>query len=126
MGVIRLKHKQLNARKDNTMSQSKYQNMTTEQIIAYLNITNKMIDRHYEIETEALKTDDVYDESAVEFVAEMLAENDNDAMEYNWYEAKANEIVGTIADDIAAEICDRDRDAMEYENERREAMKGNY
>lgn len=126
MGVIRLKHKQLNARKDNTMSQSKYQNMTTEQIIADLNIANEMIDRHYEIETEALKTDDVYDESAVEFVAEMLAENDNDAMEYNWYEAKANEIVGAIADDIAAEICDRDRDAIEYGNERREAMKGNY
>ena len=126
MGVIRLKHKQLNARKDNTMSQSKYQNMTTEQIIADLNIANEMIDRHYEIETEALKTDDVYDESAVEFVAELLAENDNDAMEYNWYEAKANEIVGAIADDIAAEICDRDRDAIEYGNERREAMKGQY
>lgn len=108
------------------MSQSKYQNMTTEQIIADLGIANKMIDRHYEIETEALKTDDVYDESAVEFVAEMLVENDNDAMEYNWYEAKANEIVDTIADDVAAEICERDNDAMEYKNERREAMKGNY
>ena len=108
------------------MSQSKYQNMTTEQIIADLNIANEMIDRHYEIETEALKTDDVYDETAVEFIAELLAENDNDAMEYNWYEAKANEIVDAIADDVAAEICDRDRDAMEYENERREAMKGQY
>jgi hypothetical protein len=108
------------------MSQSKYQNTTTEQIIADLNIANKMIDRHYEIETEALKTDDVNDESAVEFIAEMLAENDHDALEYNWYEAKANEIIDAIADDVAAEICDRDRDAMEYENERREAMKGNY
>lgn len=95
------------------MSQSKYQNMTTEQIIADLNIANKMIDRHYEIETEALKTDDVYDESAVEFVAELLAENDDDIMGYSWYEAKADEIVSTIADDVAAEICDRDRDAME-------------
>ena len=73
-----------------------------------------------------MKTDDVYDESAVEFVAELLAENDNDAMEYNWYEAKANEIVGAIADDIDAEICDSDRDAIEYGNERREAMKGQY
>lgn len=108
------------------MSQSKYQNMTTEQIIADLNIANEMIDRHYEIETEALKTDDLCDESAVEFIAEMLAENDNDALEYNWYEAKANEIIDAIADDVAAEICDRDRDAMEYENERREAMKGQY
>lgn len=108
------------------MSQSKYQNMTTEQIIADLNIANEMIDRHYEIETEALKTDDIYDESAVEFIAEMLAENDNDALEYNWYEAKANEIIDAIADDVAAEICDRDNDAMEYENERHEAMKGNY
>lgn len=106
------------------MSQSKYQNMTTEQIIADLNITNEMIDRHYEIETEALKTDDVYDEYAVEFVAELLAENDNDAMENNWYELKANEIVDAIADDVAAEICKCDRDAMDYENERREATKG--
>lgn len=108
------------------MSQSKYQNMTTEQIIADLNIANEMIDRHYEIETEALKTDDLYDESAVEFIAEMLAENDNDAMDYNWYMAKANEIIDAIADDVAAEICYRDRDAMEYENERSEAMKGQY
>ena len=126
MGMVRLNHKTINARKDNTMAQSKYQNMTTEQIIADLDVVNKIIEYHYDIETEALKTDDVYDESAVEFVAELLAENDNDAMEYNWYEAKANGIVDAIADDVAAEICDRDRDAMEYENERREAMKGQY
>ena len=126
MGVIRLKHKQLNARKDNTMSQSKYQNTTTEQIIADLGIANKMIDRHYEIETEALKTDDLYNGTMVEFIADTMAENDNNAMDYNWYMTKADEIVSTVADDVAAEIYDRDYDAMEFANECHEAMKGNY
>lgn len=108
------------------MSQSKYQNMTTEQIIADLDVVNKIIEYHYDIENEALKTDDLYNGTMVEFIADTMAENDNDAMDYNWYMAKADEIVSTVADDIAAEICDRDRDAMEYENERREAMKGQY
>ena len=108
------------------MSQSKYQNTTTEQIIADLGIANKMIDRHYEIETEALKTDDLYNGTMVEFIADTMAENDNNAMDYNWYMTKADEIVSTVADDVAAEIYDRDYDAMEFANECHEAMKGNY
>mgnify|MGYP003550518357 CR=1 FL=1 len=108
------------------MSQSKYQNMTTEQIIKDLNIVKKAIDYHYEIETEALKTDDLYDGTMVEFIADTMAENDNNAMDYSWYMTKADEIVSTVADDVAAEIYDRDYDAMEFANERHEAMKGNY
>lgn len=108
------------------MSQSKYQNMTTEQIIADLDVVNKIIEYHYDIENEALKTDDLYDGTMVEFIADTMAENDNDAMDYNWYMAKADEIVSTVADDVDAEICDRDRDAMEYADEIREARKGQY
>ena len=108
------------------MSQSKYQNMTTEQIIADLDAVNKIIEYHYDIENEALKTDDLYNGTMVEFIADTMAENDNDAMDYNWYMAKADEIVSRVADDVAAEICDRDRDAMEYADEIREARKGQY
>ena len=108
------------------MSQSKYQNMTTGQIIADLDAFSKIIEYHYEIETEALKTDDLYNGTMVEFIADTMAENDNNAMDYNWYMTKADEIVSTVADDVAAEIYDRDYDAMEFANECHEAMKGNY
>lgn len=108
------------------MSQSKYKNMTTEQIIKDFNIVKKVIDYHYEIETEALKTDDLYDGTMVEFIAETMAENDNDAREYDFYETISNKIMYKIVDDVENEICERDNDAMEYEKERHEAMKGNY
>lgn len=108
------------------MSQSKYQNMTTEQIIKDLDIVKKAIDYHYEIENEAFKTDDVYNDEIFDFVAEELAESDNNAMEYEQYEKIAKKIMNVIADDLATKILEYDRDAMEYENERREAMKGQY
>ena len=108
------------------MSQSIYQHKTTSEIISDLDIVNKMVERHYDIETEALKTDDVTDDSAVEYVADLLADYDDDALDFKWYEAEARTIVEMIADDVIAEITERDNDAMEYENERREAMKGEY
>ena len=108
------------------MSQSIYQHKTASEIISDLDIVNKMVERHYDIETEALKTDDVTDDSAVEYVANLLADYDNDELDFKWYEAEAHTIVDMIADDVIAEITDRDNDAMEYENERREAMKGQY
>lgn len=108
------------------MSQSKYQNMTTERIIKDLNIIKKAIDYHYEIETEAFNTDDVYDDRVFGFVAEELAENDNNAMEYEQYEKIAKKIMDEIADDLATKILECDSDAMEFANECNEAMKGNY
>ena len=108
------------------MSQSKYQNMTTEQIIADLDAVNMVVDYHYEIENEALKTDDLYNGVMVEYIADTMAENDNDAMEYEQYEQIAKNIMDKIADDAENEICDRDRDAMEYADEIREARKGQY
>lgn len=106
--------------------QSKYQNMTTEQIVEDLDIVKKAIEYHYDIETEALNTDDVYNGKLLDFIADELAESDDDAMAWSEYEKIAEQIMEEIADDIAAEICNRDRDAIDYENERREAMKGNY
>lgn len=108
------------------MSQSKYQNMTTEQIIKDFNIVKKAIDYHYEIETEALKTDDLYDGTMVEFIAETMAENDDNAMEYEQYEKIAKKIMDEIADDLATKILECDHDAMEFANECNEEMKGNY
>ena len=100
--------------------------MTTEQIIKDFNIVKKVIDYHYEIETEALRTDDLYDGTMIEFIAETMAENDNDAMEYGQYEKIAKKIMDEIADDLATKILECDRDAMEFANECNEARKGNY
>lgn len=100
--------------------------MTTEQIIADLDVFNTAVDYHYEIEDESLKTDDLYDGTMVEFIAETMAENDNNAMEYGQYEKIAKKIMDAIADDLATKILECDRDAMEFANECNEAMKGNY
>lgn len=108
------------------MSQSKYQNMTVEQIIKDLKIVKKAIEYHYDIETEAFNTDDVYDDRIFDFVAEELAENDNNAMEYEQYENIAKKIMDKIADNLAIKILECDNDAMEFANECHEAMKGNY
>lgn len=108
------------------MEKSKYQDKTVEQIIADLDIVKKCIEYHYDIETEALNTDDIYNGKMVGFIADELAENDDDAMSWTEYEKIAEKIIILIEDDLVEEINERDRDAMEYENERREAMKGNY
>lgn len=108
------------------MSQSKYQNMTTEQIIKDLDIVKKAIEYHYDIETEALNTDDVYNGKLLDFIADELAESDDDAMAWSEYEKIAEKIMDEIADDLATKILECDRDAMEFANECNEAMKGNY
>jgi hypothetical protein len=95
------------------MSQSKYKNMTTEQIIADLDAVNMVVDYHYEIENEALKTDDLYNGVMLEYIADTMAEKDNDVMEYEQYKKIAKNIMDKIADDADNEICERDRDAME-------------
>ena len=108
------------------MKQSKYQNMTVEQIIKDLDIVKKAVEYHYDIETEALNTDDLYNGVMVEYIADTMAENDNDAMEYEQYEQIAKNIMDKIADDVENEIYDRDRDSIEHADEIREVVKGNY
>ena len=100
--------------------------MTVEQIIKDLDIVKKAIEYHYDIETEALNTDDVYNGKLLDFVADELAEHDNDAMAWSEYEKIAEKIMDEIADDLATKILECDRDAMEFANECNEAMKGNY
>lgn len=108
------------------MSKSKYQKMTVEQIIDDLDIVKKAIEYHYDIETEALNTDDVYNGKLLDFIADELAESDDDAMAWSEYEKIAEKIMDVITDDLVEEINDRDRAAIEDKEERREAMKGNY
>lgn len=108
------------------MPQSKYQKMNPVQIINELDLFNKAVQYHYYIEDEALNTDDIYNGKILEFITDELAENDDAENAYQYYEKIANDIMNEIADALATEICDRDRESMEYENERREAMKGQY
>ena len=108
------------------MKVSKLKSRGIQQIISDLDIVKKVIVSHYDIESEALKTDDIYDGTMTEYIAEELAQYDGDALEYKWYEQTAKRIMDEIADDVAEEICDRDNDAMEYADEVREAREGRY
>lgn len=106
--------------------ESKLINKTIKQIIEDLGIVEKVIDYHYDIETEALKTDDVYSDSMVEFVADMIAEYDNDSLEYKEYKSLAERIMDNIAEDVADKIIGYDHDAIETYDEIEDARKGNY
>ena len=108
------------------MSQSKYYNKSIRQIVSDLELVNVLVDYHYEIESEACSTADVTSPETVEYIATVLSEYDNDKMSWNAYMRLAQSILDEIADDIIDEIRDRDNDAIESENERREAMKGEY
>lgn len=106
--------------------ESKLINKTIKQIIKELDIVKKAIEYHYDIETDALNTDDVYNGKLLDFIADELAEYDDDAMSWSEYERIAEKIMDEIADDIADEICERDHNAIETYDEMEDARKGNY
>lgn len=105
---------------------SKLINKSVKQIIKDLDIVEKVIDYHYDIETEALKTDDIYSDSMLEFVVDIIAEYDNDSLEYKEYKSLAERIIDNIAEDVADRIIDYDHDAIETYGEIEEARKGDY
>ena len=115
------------------MEKSKYQGKTVEQIIKDLDIVKKAIEYHYDIETEALNTNDVYNDKILDFVADELAENDNDAMEYEQYEKIANlnaliheqgkRTCWCAQEAIYHISCDLRRDLAQYVGENAKVMK---
>lgn len=106
--------------------ESKLINKSVKQIIKELDIVKKAIEYHYDIETEALNTDDVYNGKLLDFIADELAEYDNDAMAWSEYERIAEKIMDVITDDLVEEINERDHDAIETYDEIEDARKGNY
>ena len=106
--------------------ESKLINKSVKQIIKELDIVKKAIEYHNDIETEALNTDDVYNGKLLDFIADELAEYDNDAMAWSEYKKIAEKIMDEIADDIADKIIGYDNDAIETYHEIEEARKGNY
>lgn len=102
--------------------------MTTiniKQIAVELDLFNKILDWHYDVEQTALETGDIGSDESVEYVAELIAEQ-HDELSYDDCEKLANQFFDDYADDIIAEICDRDRDAIEYADDVREEMRGEY
>ena len=99
--------------------------LNIKQIAAELDLFNKVLDWHYDVEKTALETGDIGSDESIEYVADLIAEQ-HEKMEYEYCEKLAKQFFDEYSDDIIAEICDRDRDAMEYADDVREAMKGEY
>lgn len=98
--------------------------MSKEQLlnlIKDLDIRSKLIDYHYNVCREYKVTDDIESDEAMEYVVEILEENDiEDSTEV------AKKIMELIGDELIAEIYERDEDADETYRELEEARRGRY
>ncbi len=96
-------------------------------IAAELDLFNKVLDYHYTVEQTALETGDIGSDDSIEYVAELIAESEQ-YEKFTWEQCVeiAKQYFDEFGDKIIDEIIDRDRDAMEYADEIREARKGQY
>ena len=84
-------------------------NMSVDELIKKLNLKKVILDYHYDVEKEYKKVDDIYSDSLVEYLADVLYDYAQVA-EYDGYEDKAREIVDKLQDEVIEEIYDRDED----------------
>ena len=88
--------------------------MPIEELAEEMNLKNNLIDRHYEIENEYHKVDDV--EDATEEIVYMLQEFSGDDESDFW--SLAEQLLDFVKEDVIAEIYERDDNATEFENDK--------
>lgn len=88
------------------------------ELLTNFDIYEELIDRHYNIETEYQKVDDIEDEEdMVEYISEILEEEFEQS---ETVELIAKIIYINLKDKLIEEIFDRDDNALEDEEVRRE------
>jgi hypothetical protein len=88
--------------------------MPIEELAEEMNLKNNLIDRHYEIENEYHKVDDI--EDATEEIVYMLQEFSGDDESDFWH--LAEQLLDCVKEDVIEEIYERDDNASEYENDK--------
>ena len=88
--------------------------MPIEELAEEMNLKNNLIDRHYEIENEYHKVDDI--EDATEEIVYMLQEFSGDDESDFW--SLAEQLLDFVKEDVIAEIYERDDNATEFENDK--------
>ena len=86
-----------------------------EELAEKMNLKNKLLEYHYEVCNEYQNVDDI--EDGVDAVAEMLAEyagSDDD------FYSLAEQLLDLVKDEVIDEIFERDEDAREWDEEKKE------
>lgn len=100
-------------------------NMTDDELIEALDLKNKVLDYHYEVEQEYKKVDDIYSDEIVEYVADLLYDY-CPSSEFDGYEKIAKRLMDKIEDEVVEEINEKDENAREWADEVRDAKMGRY
>lgn len=100
--------------------------MSTKEIIKKLNLKQKIIDHHYNIEQCYHKVDDICSEELVDFVAEELYDYFQDEKIMDIYDDIAISIIDEMEEDLMETIYAMDDDARDYYNDRQSALEGRY
>ena len=122
---IQVKDKSTGATKVAVRVEKPIWNMSADELIKKLNLKDVILDYHYRVEQEYKKVDDIYSDSLVEYLADVLYDYAQ-VDDYDGYEDKAREIVDKLQDEVIEEIYDRDEDARDYADQIREAREGRY
>lgn len=99
--------------------------MSDEAIIKTLNLKEKILDWHYEVENRYHEVSDIYSDALVEYVAEELYDYCQEP-EFEGYEEIASRLITKLEDELIEEIYERDDDTSETYREIEEARKGQY
>ena len=100
--------------------------MSDEDIIRRTNFKQEMLDYHYAVNNEYKDISDLYSQSMVEFMADVLFSYCQDE---NWddeYAEMAERLIDECVDDVIDEIYARDDDTASFIDAREEARRGDY
>lgn len=100
--------------------------MSDEDIIRRTNFKKEMLDYHYAVNDEYKDISDIYSQSMVETMAEVLFGYCQDENWDDGYDELAERLIEKCADDVIDEIYARDDDTASFIDAREEARKGDY
>lgn len=86
--------------------------MDNDELIEALDLKNKILEYHYEVEDRYKVTEDLYSEGLRDYVSELIYDYAQSA-EYDKYDELAQKLIEEVREEIIDEINDRDENAME-------------
>ena len=99
--------------------------MSVDDIIKKLDLKNKILDWHYQVENRYHEVSDIYSDELVEYVAEELYDYCQEP-EYEDLGELATKIIAKLEDELVEQIYDFDDLAKEDYEVREEARTGRY
>lgn len=86
--------------------------MSDKELIEALNLKEKILDYHYEVEDRYKVVDDIYSEGLRDYVSELIYDYAQSA-EYDKYDELAQKLIDEVKEEIIDEIFEKDDNAKE-------------